>query len=135
MINILTQNITYLDPASLTAAGVSGAGRSSACFDECISSSWSSPLEGVELLFSVLGQFPVLDLRKTRIVSPEKLKNYWRLMQKVYFSSHRHHWTWFISKTLAFSVCCNVSLCLVFICNHCSSWLTRWRGFFTCNWK
>ena len=74
MVNILTQNITYLDPASLTAAGVSGAGRSSACFDECISSSWSSPLEGVELLFSVLGQFPVLDLRKTRIVSPEKLE-------------------------------------------------------------
>ena len=91
MINILTQNITYLDPASLTAAGVSGAGRSSACFDECISSSWSSPLEGVELLFSVLGQFPVLDLRKTRIVSPEKLKKFWRLMQKVYFSFHRHH--------------------------------------------
>ena len=76
MINVLTQNITYLDPASLTAAGVSGAGRSSACFDECISSSWSSPLEGVELLFSVLGQFPVLDLRKTRIVSPETLQNY-----------------------------------------------------------
>ena len=135
MINILTQNITYLDPASLTAAGVSGAGRSSACFDECISSSWSSPLEGVELLFSVLGQFPVLDLRKTRIVSPETLQNYWCLMQKGCFSLRSAFKTWFISKTLAFSVCCNVSLCVVFICNHCSSWLTWWRGFFACNWK
>ena len=79
---------TYLDPASLTAAGVSGAGRSSACFDECMSSSWSSPFPGVELLFSGFGHVPVLDLRKTLIVSP---KNH----QMLYFLHKKKKWIHF----------------------------------------